>query len=352
MSTASAVPETYHLGGIDAKQTLKHVGWGRLLKDSITRFRTADGFSTTRALAHGAVLTAFPAFIAIVGIASALDLGGFRQVVQGTIERLAPGQSDQLLRSAFRQGSQGSGGTALIGGIIGFLISGMFAMTLLERGFNRVYGMVRDRKLWKKLLVGLTVNVSAGILFGIAFLVLAAGDGIRQGLISAGVSDSVSTAFSLARWPVGLLLVFAALTLVYKVSPNRRQPSIAWLQTGTVMATLLWVGLTALLAWYYSVNDSLGTTYGPLLGIIALLTWAYASAFAVFMGAAFAAQLEAVRAGVPGPRTLRRFNETVVRPEETKPLESQRPALAPDSPVAARTDSTPPPQEAPQQLTA
>jgi uncharacterized BrkB/YihY/UPF0761 family membrane protein len=64
---------------------------------------------------------------------------------------------------------------------------------------------------------------------------------------------------------------------------------------------VLWVALTALLAWYYSANDSLGSTYGPLVGVIALLTWAYASAFALFMGIAFAAQLEAVRAGVPTP---------------------------------------------------
>jgi YihY family inner membrane protein len=332
---------------------MKHVGWGRLLKDSFTRFRTADGFSTTRALAHAAVLTAFPALIAIVGIASALDLGGFRQVVQGTIERLAPGQSGKLLQSAFRHGSHGSGGSAVIGGLLGFLISGTFAMTLVERGCNRAYGMVRDRRIWKKLLVGFGVNISGGILLGIAFLALAAGDGIRQGLASAGVSDSISTAFGVARWPVGLLLVFAALTLMYKASPNRRQPGIAWLQTGTVLATILWVALTALLAWYYSVNGSLGTTYGPLLGIIALLTWAYASAFAVFMGIAFAAQLEAVRAGVPGPRTLRRFNETVIDPGETRHLEAQRPTVVSDPSLAARPAASAPPEEKPpQQLTA
>jgi uncharacterized BrkB/YihY/UPF0761 family membrane protein len=93
------------------------------------------------------------------------------------------------------------------------------------------------------------------------------------------------------------------------------------------VATILWFALTALLAWYYSVNDSLGNTYGPLVGIIALLTWAYASALALLFGIAFAAELEAVRAGVPGPRTLRRFNETVVYPEETRGLETQRPMV-------------------------
>ena len=46
---------------------------------------------------------------------------------------------------------------------------------------------------------------------------------------------------------------------------------------------------------------SFGTTYGPLTGIFALLLWANLSSVALFLGIAFAAQLEAVRAGVPAP---------------------------------------------------
>jgi len=326
MASASAVPETYELGGEDAKQTLKRVGWGRLLKDSFMRFRTADGFTNSRAIAHAAMLTAFPALIAIVGIASALHVEGFRQVIEGTLRRLAPGQSSRLLQSAFRQGAQG--GSALVGGLIGVLISGTFVMSVVERGCNRAYGMIRDRKLGKKLLVGLGLNVSAGILFALGFVMLAAGSGISDGLTRAGASDTVSTIFNVLRWPLGLLCAFGALTLVYKLSPNRHQPGAGWLQAGTIMATALWFALTALLAWYYSVNYSLGNTYGPLVGIIALLTWAYASGLALLFGIAFAAELEAVRAGVPGPRTFRRHNETVVDPQETKGLEEQRPMVA------------------------
>src|SRR3954466_15349978 len=70
MASASAVPETYELQGEDAKQTLKPVGWGRLLKDSFTRFRAGDGSTNSRSIAHGAVLTVIPGIIALVGVAS------------------------------------------------------------------------------------------------------------------------------------------------------------------------------------------------------------------------------------------------------------------------------------------
>jgi YihY family inner membrane protein len=331
LTTSSAVPETYELDGDDARMMLRDVGWKRLLIDSFTRFRTADGFSHVRALAHATVLTAFPALITTIAIATAFDFTTFRDVLEHTLKQLAPGPSGRLLSTTFRQGSEPRGGVALVGGLIAAVASGMFAMAQIERGCNRIYGMVRDRSISAKLTVGLLLSFSAGVLLVLAFMFLAAGQAIGKGLTQGGVlGDTASLVFAIARWPAGLLLVFAALTLVYKVSPNRRQPGIAWLQTGTIVASGLWVILTALLAVYYSVSDELGSAYGPLLGIIAILTWAYATALALYVGVAFAAQLEALRAGVPGPRTLRRYNETVRDPEETS--ESERPAVPTTTP--------------------
>ena len=58
----------------------------------------------------------------------------------------------------------------------------------------------------------------------------------------------------------------------------------------------------ALLAVYIDATDSFGATYGPLAGTIGVLLWAFLTSVALFLGLAFAAQLEAVRAGVPTPR--------------------------------------------------
>jgi YihY family inner membrane protein len=331
LTTSSAVPETYELHGDDAWMVLTGAGWRRLLIDTFIRFRTADGFSHVRALSHATVLTAFPALVTIIGIATTFDLTTFRNVLEHTLAQLAPGPSGRLLSAAFRQGSRAAGGAALIGGLIGAVASGMLAMAQVERGCNRIYGMVRDRRITAKLTLGLLLSISAGMLLAFAFMFLAAGEALGEGLTQGGVfGDTAATAFAIARWPAGLVLVFAALTLVYKVSPNRHQPGIAWLQIGTVMATVLWVILTALLAVYYSINDQLGSTYGPLVGVIAILMWAYATALALYLGIAFAAQLEALRAGVPGPRTLRRYNEMVRDPEETS--ESGRPVVTATTP--------------------
>ncbi|HZD69259.1 MAG TPA: hypothetical protein VFA45_10185 [Actinomycetes bacterium] len=78
------------------------------------------------------------------------------------------------------------------------------------------------------------------------------------------------------------------------------------------MAVLLWFVFTGLLALYLSVGgSSLGRTYGPLTGLIAILLWTFLTSLALYLGAsssAFAAATRALSApllaaGSPAPRS-------------------------------------------------
>jgi uncharacterized BrkB/YihY/UPF0761 family membrane protein len=99
------------------------------------------------------------------------------------------------------------------------------------------------------------------------------------------------------------VLVVAAFALLFKLSPRRRQPSASWLAHGSAVSAILWFAFTGLLASFLTASKSFGQTYGPLAGVIGILLWALLTSWAVYLGLAFAAQLEAVRAGVPSPQT-------------------------------------------------
>ena len=106
MTTAAAVPQTRdELEGDEALETLRRTGRRRLALDAIVRFRAADGFSHSRALAFQLTLTILPALTAVVGLATALEQETFRRVVQNTINALAPGAAGDILTDALRQGS-------------------------------------------------------------------------------------------------------------------------------------------------------------------------------------------------------------------------------------------------------
>ena len=309
MSTANPVPETHQLEGDDALRTLRITGWGKLLKDSFQRFRAADGFSHTRALAYQITLALFPAVIATVGLATAVEASRFRQLVVQTVDRLTPGPAGQLITQAVEQGarSAASGGIfALILGALAALVSATVAMGQIERGANRLYGVERDRPSTQKYWNGFLLACSAGMLVVLAFVLIVAGSDFAT---ATKLSGFVRGLWAVLRWPFSIALAVAAFAVLFRASPNRRQPQPSWLAVGSGLAVLLWLVFTGLLALYLSVSASnLGRTYGPLTGIIAILFWTFLTSLALYLGLAFAAQLEAVRAGSPEPVSGERAN--------------------------------------------
>src|SRR3712207_5037314 len=125
MTTATSVPRTRgELEGDEALETLRQAGRRQLLLDSVARFRAADGFSHSRALAFQFTLTLLPALIAVVGLADSLGQDEFTRVVRETIQDLAPGAAGEILTDALRHGSTSGGRTALVGGFAAAVIAG------------------------------------------------------------------------------------------------------------------------------------------------------------------------------------------------------------------------------------
>ena len=302
MSTATSVPSTFGLEGDDALATLRETGRRQLALDAFDRFRAADGFSHARALAFQFALTIVPALITIIGLATALDQDTFTRVVRDVLADLAPGAAGDLITEALQQGSASADGTlALLLGGAATLVAGTTAFGQLERGANRIYGVERDRPPARKYATAAALMLTAGVATVLAAVLLVAGSTLAD---AAGWG----IAFKVLRWPVALGLVVTALALLFDVAPRRRQPEASWLAVGSSVSAVLWLIFLGVLAVFVGVSPNFGATYGPLAGTIAVLLWTFASAVALLLGLAFAAQLEAVRAGVTATRVERDEN--------------------------------------------
>jgi YihY family inner membrane protein len=308
MTTASTVPVTREeeLEGEEALETLRRTGRRRLAVDAVTRFRAADGFSHSRALAFQTTLTLLPALIAMVGLAAALEIESFTRVVRETIEQIAPGAIGEIFTDALRQGTsaarQESGETALAGGALAAAIAGTAAMAQIERGANRIYGIEQDRPFLHKYLNAALLMATAGSLALLAVAVLMGGSAIRD---ASAWGDGLDAVWGVVRWPLGIVLVTGSVALLFERAPRRRQPEPSWLAFGAGVAAALWLCFMGVLVVYVEVTGSFGATYGPIAGTIGVLLWTFLSAVALFLGVAFAAQLEAVRAGAERPRVAR-----------------------------------------------
>ena len=306
MSTVTSVPPTVGLEGDDAFETLRATGRRRLLLDAFDRFRAADGFSHARALGFQFTLTLVPALITVVALATALDQDTFTRVVREVLADITPGAAGDLVTDALRQGSASSrranGELALVTGGFATLVAGTTAFGQLERGANRIYGVERDRPPLRKYGTAALLFLTAGGALVLAAVLLVAGETLAD---AAGLG----AAFKIARWPLVLVLLVIALALLFEVTPRRPQPEASWLAVGSGLSALLWLVFTGGLALLIGATENFGATYGPLAGTIAVLLWTLLTALALLLGLAFAAQLEAVRAGVPATRVEREANE-------------------------------------------
>ena len=310
MSTASHVKETWDLTGDDARETLRSTGTIALLKDGVIRLRAADGTSHARGLAFAVSLVLVQGLVVVVGLAVATGSAGFRQLLIDTIRASAPGPTSDLLTNAVDQATRVGRQhryLPLTIGVLGTVISATIAMGQLERGMNRIYGVEKDRPFADKYRVAATLALSAGVVIAAAFALLAFG----RGLVDDGAAR---TLWMVIRWPVGIGLVAAGLAVLFRWAPRRRQPGWAWLAFGAGVGVVGWTLVTAALALVFELSGTFGQTYGSLAGLVALQLWAFFSALAILYGVAVAAQLEAVRAGVPKAQDLSKDEVTIAEP--------------------------------------
>ncbi len=299
MSTAAPVPETWELTGDDARKALAGTGRGQLLRDAFVRLRAADGFSHSRSLAFATSLVLVQGLIVIAGLASAFGSWGLSRSIVDTIQAAVPGPASDVLTDAVAQANRVGNGhryLPLALGLIGTLITATTAFGQLERGFNRIYGIEKDRPSVSKYARAFVLAISTGAALALAWGLLAMGRDL-----DADGQGTVRSLWLVARWPLGLALAAGALGAILRFAPARHQPGRAWLAFGAAVCVAGWALVTLALGGVFALSSSFGDLYGGLAGIVALQLWALLSAIAIFYGAAVAAQLEAVRAGVPAP---------------------------------------------------
>jgi YihY family inner membrane protein len=311
VSSVRVVPETELMSGEqlsadDAWHTVRRYGLGHLLSTGFLRFRYGDGFSHARAFALQLALATVPLVIAGAGLAAALGVESFAEVVARTVVAISPGSSDALVADVVDGGSEEAGERGELVVALGLgtaFVAATSAFAQLERGANRIYGTDRDRPALRKYARAAVLTATAGVALAVGLLLIVAGEPFGDALEQVyHWGDAAETAFDLVRWPAGLAALVVAVALLFRHAPRRHQPGLSWLAVGAAVTVLVWLAGSGLLALYVVASAGFDDTYGPLTAVMALLLWANVTGVALLAGVALAAQLEAVRAGCSDPR--------------------------------------------------
>jgi membrane protein len=109
---------------------------------------------------------------------------------------------------------------------------------------------------------------------------------------SAGAPNLFETFASVLRWPLLALIVLLLLAILYRVGPCRRSAKWRWISVGSLFATSVWMGASALFSLYVAYVANYDRLYGSVGAVIILLFWLYLSFYIVLIGAGINAELE------------------------------------------------------------
>ena len=170
------------------------------------------------------------------------------------------------------------------------LFSASGGVNNLMTAINVAYDEEDKRSFLKKRLMALALTVGA-IIFLVIMLGLVA---VLPPLVEAVFGGSPVVQFLLlaARWILLVVLVAAALAVLYRVAPDRDAPKMRWVSVGAGVATLLWLIASVGFSVYVATFGNYAKTYGVFAGIIVLLFWLWITSYAILLGAEINAEAE------------------------------------------------------------
>ncbi|MGV9455050.1 YihY/virulence factor BrkB family protein [Streptomyces sp. NPDC003635] len=313
----------------DTPADLPKGSWGTVLKGTVKEFKKDELTDRAAALTYYSILALFPALLALISLLGVVGQSATQQVLDN-IQKLAPGAAQDVLRNAVQQ-MQGKAGIGSVMAIVGFLLaiwaaSGYVAAFI--RTANAVYDVPEGRPVWKVLPVRVGVTVVLMVLAVItAVIVVFTGSLAKQAGSALGVGDTALTVWSIAKWPVLVLLVMIMIALLYWATPNAKVRGFRWITPGSFLALVIWLIASAGFAFYVANFASYNKTYGTFAGVIIFLVWLWITNLAILLGLEFDAELARQRSVAGGhppgeepyvePRDTRKWDE-----EDRRRLES------------------------------
>lgn len=262
------------------------------------RVYVMNGFHNLSLLAAGVAFFTFLAFVPLIGSVVLLyGLIGDPQTVAQSIDLLtglAPPEVLTILRDqllAIVTSSKAAQGLGLAIALFVSLYGAMRAATAMTAALNIINEEHETRSIFRTTLVAalITLGMVGVALVGIVAISLFT---YVRNFLAPYLGDVAAVLVQLATWIFAGGLVSLTFAIFFRYAPDRRPAKWRWLSVGSVLSTLLWVGITLGFGFYVANITDYNATYGSLGAVVVFLMWLFLSAYAVLIGAEVNAELE------------------------------------------------------------
>jgi membrane protein len=229
-----------------------------------------------------AFVPALIAFISIYGLVA--DADDVTEQVEDIASALPQEVQDFLVfqLTSIVDASRAGVSITLVIAIAIALWSASGGMAALITGIHVAHEQDEPKSFVAKRGKALLLTLGAIVFLSVVIFVIAAVPPLLDDV--GGTAGSV--VFGVLRWPILFALMIFGIGLLYKFA-LKDNPS-AWMgivTPGSVIATLGWLIVSALFAFYTANFASYSETYGALASIIVVLVWLWLSSLLVLLGA-------------------------------------------------------------------
>lgn len=234
-------------------------------------------------LAFFLVLSIIPIIVLFGFICSTINIS-LSGVINGINNVLPQGISEILVPFINGEGLDVTLGFTMI---IGFVLASNGPHSIIITS-NTLYGIKHSSYLARHIKAFL-LTILLVSLFVFNMIVLAFGNYIIHFIfdleIFASVSSYIYQIFIWLKWPLGLLIVFITVKLIYTIAPDSRIPS-RYNTRGSVFTTVLWSLVTIGYSYYVTNFNNYNVFYGSLTNIALLMLWIYILSYILVLGMA------------------------------------------------------------------
>ena len=197
--------------------------WRLALKRTPAEFTDDQCTDLAAALTYYAVLSVFPAAIAVVSLLGVVGQGPSAvNSVLDVLRQVGAGGLADTIKPSLDHISQSTGaGFGLVIGLAVALWSASGYVGAFGRAMNRIYEIGEGRPFWKLRPLQILITLVAVVLIALVAVSL-----VVTGPLARAIGDQVGlgatavTVFSIAKWPVIAAVVVLVIAILYYATPN------------------------------------------------------------------------------------------------------------------------------------
>ncbi|MCA0135844.1 YihY/virulence factor BrkB family protein [Pseudosulfitobacter pseudonitzschiae] len=268
--------------------------WWRILRRVWVDLDDKNMMLIAAGVAFYSILAVFPAIAAVIAIwgivadpeVVAVEVDKFRAVLPQEVYDLISQQIAQLVNGDRTTLTWASAVSLTLA-----LWTSRAGVAAVMRGLNAIYGQPNRAGLSHYIRAMLLTLTLVGVaLVALACVVLAP---IVIRFVPFGIANS--GLIELSRWVVMIVVLYAGISLLYRMGPVKREARMKWFTPGAIFATLGWTAASIGFSVYLQNFGNYNEIYGSIGAVIALLMWLFISAFLVLLGGSINAHFERER---------------------------------------------------------